>query len=122
MSGETISYSGPADWGYRKFILHCAHLCAAAGGVESFCIGSELRSLTQVRGVGDSFPAVQELRRLAADVRSIVGPQVKISYAADWSEYFGYHVDGNVYFHLDPLWSHPDIDFIGIDNYMPLSD
>ena len=122
VNGETISYAGPTDWGYRKFILHYAHLCAVAGGVESFCIGSELRSLTQVRGAGDSFPAVLELMRLAADVRTILGPQVKISYAADWSEYFGYHVDGNVYFHLDPLWSHPEIDFIGIDNYMPVSD
>ena len=123
VNGETIAYSGPAGgWGYRRFILHYAHLCAVAGGVESFCIGSELRSLTQIRGDGDSFPAVQELRRLAEDVRSILGPEVKISYAADWSEYFGYHVDGNVYFHLDPLWSDPEIDFIGIDNYMPLSD
>ena len=25
-------------------------------------------------------------------------------------------------YHLDPLWAHSDIDFIGIDNYMPLSD
>ncbi|MBN8629975.1 MAG: glycoside hydrolase TIM-barrel-like domain-containing protein [Rhodobacterales bacterium] len=122
VQGETINYSGPADWGYRKFILHYAHLCAVAGGVESFCIGSELRSLTQVRGDADSFPAVAELQRLASDVRGILGPQVKISYASDWSEYFGYQTDGNVYFHLDPLWSHPDIDFIGIDNYMPLSD
>lgn len=122
VNGETISYSGPADWGYRRFILHYAHLCALAGGVESFCIGSELRSLTQVRGAFDGFPAVVELQRLAEDVRAILGPQVKISYAADWSEYFGYHADGNVYFHLDPLWSHPEIDFIGIDNYMPLSD
>lgn len=122
VNGETINYSGPTDWGYRKFILHYAHLCAIAGGVESFCIGSEFRSLTQIRGASDSFPAVQELQRLAVDVRAILGPQVKISYAADWSEYFGYHVDENVYFHLDPLWSHPDIDFIGIDNYMPLSD
>jgi hypothetical protein len=29
---------------------------------------------------------------------------------------------GDVFFHLDPLWSDADIDFIGIDNYMPLSD
>ena len=28
----------------------------------------------------------------------------------------------DVYFHLDPLWASPAIDFIGIDNYMPLSD
>src|SRR5690606_32360607 len=29
---------------------------------------------------------------------------------------------GHVHFHLDPLWASPNIDFIGIDNYMPLSD
>jgi GTA TIM-barrel-like domain len=27
-----------------------------------------------------------------------------------------------VYFHLDPLWSSSSIDFIGVDNYQPLSD
>lgn len=122
VSGETVSYNGPGEWGFRRFILHYAHLCAVAGGVESFCIGSEMRSLTQIRGAGDSFPAVAALRALASDVRSILGASVKISYAADWSEYFGYHADGNVYFHLDPLWAAPEIDFIGIDNYMPLSD
>lgn len=122
ISGTTVTYSGPAEWRYRRFILHAAALAKAAGGVESFCIGSEMRSLTQIRGENDSFPAVQALRQLAADVRQILGPQTKISYAADWSEYFGYHVDGNVYFHLDSLWSHPDIDFVAIDNYMPSSD
>jgi hypothetical protein len=122
-SGVTISYSGPpADWGYRRFILHYARLCAQAGGVDAFCIGSELRGLTQIRGAGDAFPSVAALRALAADVRTILGPTTKISYAADWSEYFGYHADSNVYFHLDPLWSDPNVDFIGIDNYMPLSD
>ncbi len=122
VSGESVTYAGPNDWGFRRFILHYAHLCAAAGGVESFCIGSEMRSLTQIRGAGDVFPAVVALKSLAADVRSILGPNVKISYAADWSEYFGYHVDGDIYFHLDPLWADPNIDFVGIDNYMPLSD
>lgn len=121
-SGGTVTYSGPAEWRYRRFILHYAHLCALAGGVDSFCIGSEMRGLTQIRGLGDSFPAVAALRELAADVRSILGPQTKITYAADWSEYFGYQTGGNVYFHLDPLWADPNIDFIGIDNYMPLSD
>ena len=112
-----------AEWGYRRFILHYAHLCAVAGGVDAFCIGSEMRGLTQIRGAGDSFPAVAALRQLAAEVRAILGPATKISYAADWSEYFGYHDrDGNVYFHLDPLWADANIDFIGIDNYMPLSD
>jgi len=122
-SGDTVSYSGPATWGYRRFVLHYAHLCAAAGGVEAFCIGSELRSLTQIRGAAASFPAVAALRQLAADVRGILGSGVKLSYAADWSEYFGYHdASGNVQFHLDPLWADANIDFIGIDNYMPVSD
>jgi hypothetical protein len=122
VSGETVTYTGPVDWGFRRFILHYAQLCAVAGGVDAFCIGSEMRGLTQIRGAADSFPAVAALRQLAADVRAILGSQVQISYAADWSEYFGYHADGNVYFHLDPLWADPDIDFIGIDNYMPVSD
>lgn len=122
VSGETVSYIGPGDWGYRKFILHYATLCAVAGGVEAFCIGSEMRGLSQVRGATDSFPTVQALRQLAADVRLILGSNVKISYAADWSEYYGYHTGGDVYFHLDPLWADANIDFIGIDNYMPASD
>lgn len=119
---EQVDYSGPPAWGYRRFILHYAHLCAAAGGVDAFCIGSELRGLTQIRGADDSFPTVVALVQLAADVRAILGPATKISYAADWSEYFGYHASGNVYFHLDPLWADPNIDFVGIDNYAPVAD
>src|SRR5690606_20940739 len=47
------------------------------------------------------------------------------SYGADWSEYFGHQPtdgSGDVFFHLDPLWADAAIDFVGIDNYMPLSD
>ncbi|SLN46215.1 hypothetical protein ROA7450_02268 [Roseovarius albus] len=120
-----VIYSGPNEWGFRRFILHQAALCKAAGGVESFCIGSEMRGLTQIRGTGNSFPAVQELRDLAAEVRILLGPETKISYAADWSEYFGYQPQdgsGDRFFNLDPLWADENIDFIGIDNYMPLSD
>ncbi len=114
-----VQYSGPVEWKYRRFVLHYAKLCAVAGGVEAFCIGSEMRGLTSIRGAGDSFPAVQALRQLAADVRGILGPLTKISYAADWTEYFGYQTGGDVYFHLDPLWADPNIDFIGIDNSVP---
>ncbi|MBZ0130150.1 MAG: glycoside hydrolase/phage tail family protein [Rhodobacteraceae bacterium] len=125
IAGGQVVYSGPAEWSYRRFILHYAHLCAAAGGVDAFCIGSELRSLTQIRGSGGNFPVVEAMRQLAADVRTVLGPEVKIGYAADWSEYFGYHPQdgsGDVLFHLDPLWADANIDFVGIDNYMPLSD
>ncbi len=122
-SGTTISYTGPAEWSYRRFILHYAHLCAAAGGIDAFLIGSEMVGMTQIRGANNSYPAVQQLRRLAADVRGILGPGVKIGYASDWSEYFGHHPgNGELFFHLDPLWADDNIDFIGIDNYMPLSD
>jgi hypothetical protein len=118
-----VIYSGPPEWSYRRFILHCAALCAASGGVDAFCVGSEMRALTQIRGAGDSFPAVDEMIALTRDVRTLLGPEVKLTYAADWSEYFGYRdTAGNRYFHLDPLWADPEIDFIGIDNYMPLSD
>ncbi|MFV0292851.1 MAG: glycoside hydrolase/phage tail family protein [Paracoccus sp. (in: a-proteobacteria)] len=118
-----LTYLGPDEWSYRRFILHYAHICVQAGGVDAFLIGSEMVGLMQLRGPGNSFPAVEQMRRLAADVRAIVGPDVKISYAADWSEYFGYHPGGGeVFFHLDALWADPNIDFIGIDNYMSLSD
>ena len=122
ITGQKVNYFGLQEWSYRRFILHYAHLCLAAGGVAAFCIGSEMRALTQVRGAANSFPTVQALRVLAAEVKAILGPQTKITYAADWSEYFGYHVGNDTFFHLDPLWADPAIDFIGIDDYMPVSD
>ena len=93
--------------------------------MDAFCIGSEMRGLTQIRDSADGYPAVRELCDLAEEVRSILGPDTKIGYAADWSEYFGHQPgdgSGDVLYHLDPLWASPEIDFIGIDNYMPLSD
>ncbi len=119
----TVTYTGPDEWRYRRFILHQAALCAAAGGVDAFCIGSEMRGLTQIRGPANSFPAVAQLVALAGEVRALLGPDTTITYAADWSEYFGYiTAAGDRFFHLDPLWADPNIDVIGIDNYMPLSD
>ncbi len=125
VSGETVSWTGGTDWGWRRMILHYAHLCVAAGGVDAFLIGSELRGLTTIRDSATSYPAVAQLQSLAADVRAILGAGAAISYAADWSEYFGHQPadgSGDVFFHLDPLWADGNVDFIGIDNYMPLSD
>ncbi len=125
ISGETVSWTGGNDWGWRRMILHYAHLCAAAGGVDTFLIGSELRGLTTIRDSATSYPAVAQLQSLAADVRAILGTGTAISYTADWSEYFGHQPgdgSGDVLFHLDPLWADGNVDFIGIDNYMPLSD
>ncbi|KGJ23133.1 baseplate multidomain protein megatron [Paracoccus sanguinis] len=123
VEGGRVVYGGPDEWSYRRFILHYAHLCALAGGIDAFLIGSEMIGLTQIRGAGHRYLAVAALRQLAADVRGILGPGVKLGYAADWSEYFGHHPGGDeAVFHLDPLWGDANIDFVGIDNYMPLSD
>ncbi|WP_296168740.1 glycoside hydrolase/phage tail family protein [uncultured Brevundimonas sp.] len=124
------TYTGPSEWSYRRFILHYARLAAAinavdAGAVGGFLVGSELRGLTQVRSSATAFPAVAKLKALAADAKGIVGAGVKVSYAADWSDYNGYKPDdgsGDFFNHLDPIWSDSSVDFIGVDNYVPLSD
>jgi hypothetical protein len=113
------------DNGMRRMILHYAYLCAQAGGVSSFLLGSELRGLTTIRDDTGAYPAVAEFKTLASEVRAILGSETDISYAADWSEYFGHQPpdgSGDVRFHLDDLWADANIDFIGIDNYMPLAD
>jgi GTA TIM-barrel-like domain/Putative phage tail protein len=106
-------------------VLHCAHLAELAGGVDAFLLGSELRGLTTLRSDTSTYPFVAGLTTLAGDVRTIVGGGTAISYAADWSEYLGHQPadgSGDVYFHLDPLWSDANIDFVGIDLYHPLTD
>lgn len=111
--------------GYREMVLHYAGLAEAAGGVDALLIGSELVGLTTVRDGASSSPFVTALRALAGEARSVVGADTRLSYAADWSEYFGYQpVDGSGdrLFHLDPLWADSNIDAVGIDNYMPISD
>ncbi len=109
---------------YRTFILHYANLCAQAGGVDAFVIGTELRGLTWIRDGSGNYPFVAALLALAAEVKAVL-PDAKLTYAADWTEYFGHQpadASGDVFFHLDPLWASDLIDAIGIDNYFPLSD
>lgn len=118
----TVRYVGSEDWTYRRMILHYAHLCALAGGVDTFLIGSELRGMTFVRDENGEHPFVRALVELADDVRAIL-PESLISYAADWSEMTPYQIPGGgLSFHLDDLWSNPNINAISIDNYWPLSD
>lgn len=125
VNGDEISYHGPNEWSFRRFILHSAYLCAVAGGVESFILGSELVSVTTARDGAASYPAVAAMRALAAEVRVILGPGVKISYGADWTEWRGHQPadgSGDVFFHLDPFWSDATVDFIGVDMYAPKAD
>ena len=116
------NYNGIDEFSYRRFILHYANLAKISGGIDRFAIGSEMVGLTTLRGANESYPAVQKLVELAADVKTILPSQTAITYAADWSEYFGHHIDNDVTFHLDPLWSSEAVDAIGIDAYFPLSD
>lgn len=103
--------------GYNAFVLHYATLLA--GQIDAFAIGTELRDLTKITSSTGVFPAVSQLVTLAGSVRAALGSSVKITYAADWSEY--HHTDGGWY-HLDPLWSSSAIDMVGIDAYFPLSN
>ncbi|MDI7775375.1 glycoside hydrolase/phage tail family protein [Asticcacaulis sp. EMRT-3] len=125
VSAEAVTYSGPDEWGLRRFILHVAALGQRAGGVTAIVLGSELRGLTTVRSAVNTYPMVTALRDLAAQVRTLVGAGTQIGYGADWSEYFGHQPadgTGHAVFHLDPLWADDHIDFVGIDWYAPLTD
>ncbi|WP_298160540.1 glycoside hydrolase/phage tail family protein [Brevundimonas sp.] len=112
------------DWGLRRLALHYAGL-AAETGCDGLLIGSEMRGLTWTRDATGGYPAVAHYRSLAADCRAVAGPEMALSYAADWSEYSGHRPDdgsGDVIFHLDPLWADDAISYVGIDWYPPLGD
>lgn len=145
----TVAYTGPVtDFTYRRMILHYAHLCVVAGGVDLFLIGSELRGLEAIRGPGWTqsgttgsdgravwdYPFVAGLAQLAADLRDLfdgahlhrdaAGLTNLIAYAADWSVWMGVQHPGEngLWPHLDPLYASAAIDLVAIDNYLPLSD
>lgn len=116
---------GGSEWSWSRAVLHYARLAELAGGVDAFIIGSELRGLTSVRDGVNSYPGVRALKRLAGECRQVLRPETAISYAADWSEWFGHQPadgSGHVSFNLDPLWSDPAISFVGIDWYAPGAD
>jgi hypothetical protein len=113
------------EWSFRRFLLHMADLCAQAGGVDAFMLGSEMRGISTVRDAPGSYPFVDALVDLAADVRSKLGAGTILTYGADWTEYANHQPadgSGDLTFHLDPLWSSPNIDVIGIDQYQPITD
>lgn len=114
--GQVANFFTKSD-GYNHFITHYANL--VDGLVDAFAIGTEMRDLTAITSSTGVFPAVSQLVSLAATVKGILGSGVKLTYAADWSEY--HHTDGGWY-HLDPLWSSSNIDMVGIDAYFPLTD
>lgn len=103
--------------GYNQFIKHYANLCK--NYIDAFVVGTEMIGLTKINDGNGNFPAVNEFCSLAGDVRATVGSNTKLIYAADWSEY--HHTDGGFY-NMDKLWANPNIDYIGIDAYFPLTE
>jgi hypothetical protein len=107
--------------GYNGFITHYANLNVGGvllkNNIDAFMIGSELIGLTQYMNPTGVFPAVTQLKSLAATVKSAVGAGVKVMYGGDWSEY--HSVNG--WYNLDPLWSDSNIDAVAIDCYFPLT-
>ncbi len=113
-SSVTNFFTKPS--GYNNFIKHYANI--TKGLVDAFIIGSEMIGITSINN-NNQFPGVQQFVALAAQVKRIVSSNTKIIYASDWSEY--HHTTGG-WFNMDPLWSSPNIDIIGIDAYFPLSN
>jgi hypothetical protein len=103
--------------GYNHFILHYANL--VKDKVDGFIIGSELTGLTKVSDELGNYPAVQQFIKLAGKVKNILGAEIIITYAADWSEY--HHANDGMR-PLDELWASDFIDVVGIDAYFPITN
>ena len=103
-----------------------AQLAQAAGGVDAFLIGSELRGLTTLRDAGDAFPFVEALvRRSPARCAASSGRRRRSPMAPT-----GASISATIRPTAPATCSStsirsgrmPAIDAVGIDNYMPLSD
>lgn len=107
-NGTVVPYSGPNEWTHRRMILHYTRLLAdVLVSGDAFLVGSEMVGLSTSNA---NFGTL--LAALMTDVRSILPAGVLVSYAGDWSEY--------KVASLAPAWS--SASFIGIDNYLPLTD
>lgn len=138
VSGTTVTYTGSAsDKGFRRMILHYAHLFAAAINTLStksrgygFYVGTEMRGITRTRRNGTGvYPGVTQFNDLIDDVKAVFNSaglsSVRVSYAADWSEYHSHRPDdgsNDVFFNMDPIWHNSNCAYVAIDNYTPISD
>lgn len=124
VDGEVV-YTGPAEWSWRRAVLHCAMLAKAAGGVETIVVGSEFPALTKLRSDRRVFPAATRFADLAADVKAIPGATSLVTYAADWTEYGAYippDRPSDLLFPTDAIWASSAVDRVGIDWYAPVTD
>ena len=117
ITGDAEDVSSFYNEQYKPFIMYYAELLQDV--VDMFYIGSELEGLTSIKGNDREFSFVDCLVDLSSSLRSEVGDNILISYAANWTEYHSCH---GGYRPLDTLWSNQNIDFVVVDYYMPLTD
>lgn len=93
-------------WGdYAQYISEVAEM-AEENEVARLLVGTELRAITRNVAHNQAWNATIT----AADARF----SGKIGYAANHDEYDGSNI-------TTAIWEHPDIDFIGVDAYHPLT-
>jgi len=130
---SSTNYSGPDEWGYRRFILHYAQLAAAInaeapGTITSFLLGDGMSGMTRLRAsdnpeVQPDYLTTVALLDLLTEVRGILGVAVNIGYAADPVEFAPLQLSaGRIGYPLDTLWGNSDIDFVGLNASFPLTD
>ncbi len=116
---KDIEHFFKSQKGYNNFILHYANLeynnIKLKDVIDSFCVGSELKGLTSIKVNEYLYPAIHQLKNLSGLVKTSMGPNIKLTYSANWGD--EYHNSN-----LDPLWCEPNIDWVGISAYFPLTD
>lgn len=115
---NSINQFFKGEEGYNNFILHYAKLeyngVKLKEIIDSFVIGSELKELTSSKVNAYLYPAIINLKELAALAKEELGGRVKLTYSANWGEYHSPY--------MDQLWCDNNIDFVGISAYFPLTD
>lgn len=103
---------------YKPFILHYAELLKSKTNCV-LSIGSELKGLTSIKSEDNTFPFIDCLIDLAAEVKLVTEGNVSVTYFANYYEYFS--VDGCLR-PMDKLWADKNINYVGINGHFPLTD
>lgn len=123
---STVYTGDQSDFSYQRFILHYAFLMKVINArfnnpIRGIVVGNSLLNLTKAYdGVG--YPAVNNLNSLVNNVKAITNKEV--SYAAHLNEWNNDKGVTNSYvnFNMDPLWANPNLDYIGLSWFSPLTD
>jgi hypothetical protein len=90
---------------YQAYMVEVAAM-AEANGAQRMTVGTELNALVENATHNADWAAV-----IAAVAASFSG---QIGYAANWDDYGHPNLTATI-------WEHPDVDFMGVDTYVPLA-